>query len=205
MIVGQMALYNHPCWRLTLEALLGHVDMVYLRQDQAGLPYDIAGGARVVEIQALCGRKFGGLLLSATPWNATNWREEMLRILDTVRPRVVLCPDEDEMFGPEIDEDIDTLLSMKHGQMAFGYQAPMPTKDGVDTGPKPYPSKPHVKAYPWRPGLTYLPYKRRARLANYPKDAFVLGKSKMLHYAFYTEEMRKKHPTTTKGKMEARK
>jgi hypothetical protein len=203
MIVGQMALYNHPMWRMTLAALLTHVDKVYLRWDQAGLDTNIAGGSRISDAQILCGPKFGGLLISATPWRPTNWREEMLRLLDTVKPSIVLAPDEDEVFGEGIEDDIETLRRSKHSQMAFEYVVPMPTNDGFDTGPKPYPSKSHVKAFRWKPGLTYLPYKRRARLANYSKTAFVLGKSKILHYAFYTEEMRKTHLTTAKAKMEA--
>ena len=203
MVVGQMALYNHPCRMLCLQALLPHVDKVYLRQDVRAILPGMADLASVQKIIMFCKDKFGGLLISATPWDATGWREEMLRMLDTVKPTVVLCPDEDEMFTAEIDEDIAALSKLKRGQMAFGYKAPMPTRDGFDTGPKPYPSKPHVKAYRWQKHLTYLPYKRRARLANFDKHDMLKGHAQILHYSMYTQEMRDNHPTTAKGKIEA--
>ena len=79
MIVGQMALYNHPCSTLCLQALLPHVDKVYLRQDVRGLPEPCNVGAKLHNIMMLCADKFGGMLVSATPWDATTWREEMLR------------------------------------------------------------------------------------------------------------------------------
>jgi hypothetical protein len=126
----------------------------------------------------------------------------MVRMLDDVKPEIVLVPDEDEEFGPYLELDIERLRRSKYPQMAFAYEYPMPTEDGWNGRDKPYPSKPHVKAYKWRPGLTYHPYKRRARLSNFGKDDYILGHSRMRHLCFWNEEIREMKLRGTQAKKE---
>jgi len=185
MIVGLMALCRFPYYVRCLDSLCELVDKVYLRFD------GITGDYRLYEAApGICGNKFGSMFIGNTIWNAYNWREELLRSIDDVKPELVLFPDEDEIFGLGIEDDIRRFMKSDKQQLAFNYQHPAPTVDGWEHK-KPYPSAPHIKAYKWKEGLTYIPYKKRASLSNYGKLNFKLAKSKILHYCFYTPELRK--------------
>jgi hypothetical protein len=161
------------------------VHKVYLRFD------GIVGDKRILEkLPDICGSQLGGIFVSSSKWNAFIWREELIRMLDDVKPDLVLFPDEDEMFEDAIDVDIKRLMKSGRMQMAFNYKYPAPTIDGWKWY-KAYPQNSHVKMFKWREGLTYIPYKKRARLSNYHKFDYKIGISKILHYCFYTPELRK--------------
>jgi len=185
MIVGLMALCRFPYYERCLRNLLELVDKVYLRFD------GITGDRKIYDsLPGICGNKLGDIYISSSAWNAFIWREELLRMLDSVKPELVLFPDEDECFGPDIKEDIRRFRKSDKQQLAFNYKYPAPTIDEWKHK-KPYPSEPHIKAYKWKEGLTYIPYKKRASLSNYGKFNYKLAKSKILHYCFYTPELRK--------------
>jgi len=204
MIVGLMALCRFPYYDSCLRGLLRLVDKVYLRFD------GVVGDIKIYQsIENICGDKLGDVYVSDSEWNAFIWREELLRMLDGVKPELVLFPDEDEVFGPGIENDLRRFRKSDRQQLAFNYQHPAPTIDGWKHK-KPYPSEPHIKAYKWKPGLTYIPYKKRASLSNYGKFNYKMAKSKILHYCFYTPELREKKlwsgPAKKKWfKMEAKK
>lgn len=185
MIVGMMALCRFPYYERCLCDLLGLVDKVYLRFD------GVVGDKEILEkAPEICGGKLGEIFVSSSEWNAFVWREELLRKLDSVKPEIVLFPDEDESFGEGIEEDIRRFKKSGKQQLAFNYQHPAPTVDGW-SHKKPYPSEPHIKCYKWKKDLTYIPYQKRASLSNYGKFSFKMAKSKILHYCFYTPELRK--------------
>lgn len=180
-----MALCRFPYYEPRLRSLLNLVDKLYLRFD------GITGDWKIYrEVPKICEGKLGGMFVSNTIWNAYIWREELLRRLDDIKPELVLFPDEDEEFGPGIEEDLRRFRKSDKQQLAFNYLFPAPTEDGW-RHKKPYPSEPHIKAYKWRDGLTYIPYKKRASLSNYGKFHYKLAKSEILHYCFYTHELRK--------------
>ena len=185
MIVGLMAVCRFPFYEQCLRDLLRRVHKVYLRFD------GIVGDKRILEkLPDICGSQLGGIFVSSSKWNAFIWREELIRMLDDVKPDLVLFPDEDEMFEDAIDVDIKRLMKSGRMQMAFNYKYPAPTIDGWKWY-KAYPQNSHVKMFKWREGLTYIPYKKRARLSNYHKFDYKRGISKILHYCFYTPELRK--------------
>lgn len=192
MIVGQMALCRFPMWRECLDSLREQVDELYLRFDSRKGEPEILEELRKMDVSVFC---------SNSIWNNWNWREEMLRMLDDVEPDLVLTLDEDEKITPEIEEGFATLQKSKHGQMAFNYRFPMPSVDNYVGKNKPYPSKEHVKLYKWKPGLTFHPYKGRARLSNYGKMDYCIGKAEILHYCFYNKEIRKMKIKGTKEKI----
>jgi hypothetical protein len=148
-----------------------------------------------------CPEKVKRMITSDTRWNLWNWREEMLRMLDDVKPELVLSCDEDEQFGPGIENDIEFFLQSDSQQMAFEYQYPMPSVDNfeVERG-KTFPLTPHVKAFKWHPQLTFQGYKGRCRLTSL--HGCYLGRSKMLHYCWYNEEVRRTRLWSNKDKME---
>lgn len=185
MIVGLMALCRFPFYDSCLRELLKLVDKVYLRFD------GMVGDIKIYQsIEEICGKKLGDVFVSKSEWNAFIWREELLRMLDSVKPEIVLFPDEDEVFGKGIRDDIRRFRKSDKQQLAFNYEYPAPSIDGWKHK-KPYPSEPHIKAYKWKEGLTYIPYKKRASLSNYGKHHYKMAKSKILHYCFYTPQLRK--------------
>lgn len=185
MIAGMMAICRFPYFARCLRDLLYIVDKVYLRFD--GITGDTEIYDRLPEI---CGDKLGGIYVSSSYWNAFIWREELIRMLDDVKPELVLFPDEDETFSMMLANDLKAFRESDKMQMAFNYVYPAPSIDGWKHK-KAYPSNRHVKVFKWKEGLTYIPYKKRARLSNYDKDDYFKAKSKILHYCFYTPELRK--------------
>jgi hypothetical protein len=171
-------------------------DRLYLRFD------GLLGDREILKAaEKVSGKRLGDIYISKSRWNAYIWREEMLRMLDGVKPKIVLCPDEDEEFGHGIKKDMKNFVASKKPQMAFNYEFPMPSiEGGYRWRGKPLPCRPHVKVYRWRPGLTFLPYQGRGRLSNYSKKKYVVGKSKIRHYCFYTPELRDAKVVNTKNK-----
>lgn len=192
MIAGQMAICRFPLWEECLESLKNQVDKLYLRFDLRNGDPKILKKLRKKDVVVYC---------SGVVWNGWNWREEMMRMLDNVKPELVLVLDEDEKITPEIKEDYDILRKSKHYQMAFNYKYPMPSVDEYKGKEKPYPSKPHTKLYKWKSGLTFYPYKRRARLTNFGKESYCKGNAEILHYCFYNEEIRSVKIKGTKEKI----
>lgn len=200
MIVGQMSLFRFPMWRECLADLASHVDALYLRVDMRG-DINISEAMNVANEASTRGHTIC-VRQSNLKWNVWNWREEMLRMLDDVKPDIVLTCDEDEKFGPEVEKDIVYLMASEVQQVAFGYEYPMPSVDGwkPEGRNKPFPSTPHVKAFKWRPGLTFKGYRGRGFLPKYHKKNYVIGESKMLHYCWYNEEIRKQRLWTNREK-----
>ena len=47
------------------------------------------------------------IFVSDKKWNRWIWREEMARMIDDVKPDIVLCPDQDEIFDRLIIDDVE--------------------------------------------------------------------------------------------------
>lgn len=179
-----MALCNFPLWEKCLTSLSSLVDELYLRFDT------LRGDLKIKEtITKMKNPKIKNILESNVFWNKFNWREEMLRMLDTVKPDIVVSIDEDEEFEKGIKNEMIEFYNSDKVAMMIDYQDPMPTDDG-SLVPK-YPGKPHMKIYKWKPNLTYIPYRAFARVTNYSDSTrYWYSKSKLLHYCYYNKELR---------------
>ena len=180
-VVGTMALCGHPMWRECLESLQSHVDELYLHFDGRVGNDNIFKNLNIENFP-----KLKNVIVTKKEWNRYNWRERMLRVLDDVKPDVVLNMDEDEMYDGNIEKDIEDLLkSPENIQMFFQYVYPIPgTKD------QKYPKYPHVKMFRWIEGLTFYPYRGSARLSN-AKGYCNSQNTKILHYCWYNAKCRK--------------
>ncbi|MCP4651130.1 MAG: hypothetical protein GY853_13775 [PVC group bacterium] len=181
-----MAIRDFPLWKQCLKSLASHVDELYLR-------FDMRTGDKNIlpEIESCCDGKLKKLIKSDIVWDNHNWKEELLRILDSVHPRVVLFPDEDEEFDSGIEKDIKNFMDSDCKEMIFDFKTILPkgiTKAPSEDG-RVYPFTKHVKVFKWRPGLTYIPYKNRGRLFTYLDNPQYEAKSKITHYHFYTMEL----------------
>lgn len=115
-----------------------------------------------------------------------NWRESMLRRLDIFRPDLVITLDQDEMFGPGLEDEIERFKHTDASQMIFDYE--MVTKDSKEV-PK-YPHDPHTKLLKWMKGTSYIPY-RGSCTVNTPKMNYkTFSPVKIKHYCFWDSEAR---------------
>jgi len=188
---AMIALYDYELWQNTLDALAPFVDHWVFRFDGDWDSGQLAGEQLRLnnyEPQTIC-------RASGTTWNRWEWREQMLRELDNVQPDLVLCPDEDEIFGTGLQEDIKAFMESDKRAMMFAYKSPIPTDDGeVLFDGRPYPGLPHMKAFKWRPGLTYRNYTGFARVTDYyDPSCHYHAKTLIHHFCCWTKEMRKNH------------
>lgn len=192
MILGMMSIGASTCggefplWRECLASLRDLSDKLIVR-------WDIRTSSVAVKdaIPGVCGGKLASLIVGTSPWNRSNWRESMLREIDTLKlaPILVLTPDQDEQFGPSIRSDLKRLLESGRQSLMFRYE--MMTDDGV--GVPVYPRNPHMKAWKWTPGLSYNPYLGNAQVRNYAGRKHQLAaESKMRHYCYFTPELRRR-------------
>lgn len=194
MIAGMMAIDGRfPLWENCLESLLGLSDKVVIRLDGNSIP-DPECFERL--LRRGYGDKIDAVMISDEEWNRWNWREDLLRMLDDLKPDIVLHPDQDEQFQPDVWDDIVRLRESQALALMFSYHAPLPTADGSDPCegmPYPaYPGEPHMKAFKWLSTLTYKDYRGWAQVTNYADQGVLklAAQSKILHYCCWTPEMR---------------
>jgi len=186
-VAAIMALGSFPYWRYTLTELAKIADDIYLNYDKN------AGDPEMLRfVHEVLGDKLAGVRITESPWQCPNWREECLRMLgevpDQERPDIIVCPDQDEVFGDGIKDDLQRLWLSDKNSMQFHYD-PLPASDGrvINEG-LPYPPDPHVKAFKYREDLSYLPYHGDGKIAQY-HNSIIDATSKIKHYTAYTPAM----------------
>jgi hypothetical protein len=190
---AMISLYKYPNWWKAAQTLIQHVDHFVLRVDPKHTHQDII--QQIYEQPPTLFGKKVTIYQSHLVWNRWNWREEMLRELDAMKPDLVLCPDEDEIFDPMLAAELPEFMASDKSAMMFRYHAPLPTCDGaILFDGKPYPGAPHMKAFKWRPGLTYRDYTGYARVTDYADPAcHWMAETEIWHYMGYTPELREQH------------
>lgn len=184
--VALVALSNFPYWRMCMEKLREQVDEIYVR-------VDVSKENKLKEL--LDTELADRIMISDKEWNRWNWREDLLRMIDDVKPDVVLIPDHDEMYEDTIKEDIKKFCDSGKDMMFFDFITP--TDDGriiPELNGKGYPSLAHCSGFRWVEGLTYYPYCGLAMPTNYanvPNNRYH-AVTKIKHYAMWTKELEEK-------------
>jgi len=120
-------------------------------------------------------------------WNRWNWREQLVRALDPVKPDVVLFPDSDERYGEGFAGELSAFMDSQRHMMMFDYEMVV---DNPGRKVRKYPGARHCKAFKWIPNIGYRPYKGYARPTWPGKGCMAwLADTKIHHYCFYTPEM----------------
>lgn len=187
LIAGLMAISDFPLATQMLADLASRVDILCIR-------FDTITGAQAIWHRCLSAIAFQDrvyVLRSKKPWNRWNWREDLIRMLDNIKPDFVLFPDSDETFGPDFEDDFLVFQNSGWDMMMFDYE--MITEDNRLV--RKYPGARHCKAFRWQPGITYIPYTGYAR-PNFPDGANGLrqgrgfhAQSRIQHYCFFTRKM----------------
>jgi len=191
-IAACVAMSRFPYWRHTLTELAKVADDVYINWDKA------QGDPEILRFASdVLGGKLSGVRITEKPWTCPDWREEALGMLEEVpdveKPDIVITPDQDEVFGDGIMDDLTRLYNSEKMSMQFHYD-PLESSDGrvINSG-TPYPPDPHVKAFKYQPGLTYFPYHGDGKVAQYHKS-ILSAYSNIKHYTAYTPAMEANKP-----------
>jgi len=126
-------------------------------------------------------------------WNQGLQRDNTIRMLDEVKPDIVLFPDSDEIYPNNLMEQLKEfwedeekitfwfrLLYMWNDEQHF-------RNDGL------YKRIHHVRAYKWQPNITYKPYAGYAcptTFINLPRETRFNSNAPTKHYGYMTEELR---------------
>ena len=183
-VVGVMAINRFPYWERTLRDLMQYCDKVCIRFDGKTGDPDILN-----QLEAVCGDKLGKCYV-VDGWRFPEWREECLRLVNEFQPDIVLCPDQDEMFGEGFADELKAFAVSEKQGMMFNYY-PLESDDGrIINGGQPYPKLPHMKAFKWKQGLSYYPYHGDAKISAYFSPSCQWNaQTKIRHLPCYTPIM----------------
>ncbi len=195
MKVGLMAISDFPMAPENVKDLCQYVDRMVLR-------FDLLKGNREIFNRCLkaC-TKPTVITESKKKWNRNNWREELIRVSNGLKPTYLFFIDSDERYnsprGEAFSKDFEEFKKSGKDYMFFGYD--MVTDDGRFTPIHP-PAR-HCKVIKWVPDLTYFPYKGNA-IPTFPYEPKRFNaQSKILHFDFYTKEMQKKKLTAIETRL----
>ena len=178
----------HPMFEHCLEAMSKYCEKVFVRIDMVRASDDLYNMIRSKPY-------VGSIDCVYDQWNGgPKYREDCLRMLDSVRPSVVVALDYDEEFEPEFVEELYRFIASDKQAMMCLPSVPMPTDDGhTPINGRRYPSLPHMKVYKWKSGLSYYPYIGRDQIYEYASISGYEGQwkagSHYRHYCFWTKDM----------------
>ena len=165
-----MALYTFPLAIECLEDLANYCEFLVVR-------WDAKGDKKLLQY-AINHPKVIKIVISKEKWNAWNWREDLVGVIDSLSPDLCLFLDEDEKFEHSIMNDLESLMANPVAKyLRFSFKM-VPETEEI------FPNSPHVKVFKWMPKLTYCPYPGWARLSSYLglPGASMNAKSKIIHY-----------------------
>jgi len=189
-IAAMIAICNFPYWRRTIDALESVADDIVVRyDDNAGDPEILRELNKMADSKQ---HKIRHIQIVKESWRCPQWREDCLALICKldVKPDIILCPDEDEIFESTLKDELAQFwLSEKKGMM-FSY-APLVSDNGrvINEG-MPYPPDPHMKAFKYEDGISYWPYHGNAIIAKYQNPVcHWKATTKIRHYCCFTQAM----------------
>ena len=173
-------------WRKCFQALQEIVDGIYLRIDEDNCSDTFI--STVMDENLFPKVRVANIM--PHNFHAQIWREGLLRMLDKVRPDVVIALDDDEIFDERILREIGAFWKSDKKAMMCSYNPCIP----VDGRKLPvYPSRPHMKVFKWSAGLSFNPYKGFAQVTQYAnqKRLYWMCETKINHFCMFTPDMEK--------------
>jgi len=180
-IVGLLQACNFLLWERCFEYFCSVVDELYVRFDSANTPLEMKN-------KIISHPKVKKTIEGEYIPDGWSWREPLLRLLDKVKPDIVVVLDIDEMFDGDIKEEIWKFWkSDKKAMLCYYNQCPTETGERTDI----YPTQPHMMVFKWMENLTYTNYKGYAQITNYANNPSLVwqGSVKVDHFCMWTKEM----------------
>jgi hypothetical protein len=109
---------------------------------------------------------------------------ELVEHAGKLKPGLILFPDSDETFSPNVVYDIDKFEQSDANLLLF--RTEMVTVDNREV--KTYPKMRHCKVFKWEKGINYSPYRNYA-IPNVKNGRIMKAASPILHWCFYTRHM----------------
>lgn len=128
-------------------------------------------------------------------WNQGRQRDRTLRMVDEMKPDICLFLDSDEVFYQGFGDDLDRFVADPKARsfwfnLLYLWDSPFQyRRDGL------WKTIHHVRAFKWRPDLTFLPYPGYSAPRNYinlPKGTRFHASSPLLHFGYLRQEDRER-------------
>jgi len=132
-------------------------------------------------------------------WNQEKQREATIRMLDDVKPDIVLFPDSDETFSKDFKETLNKFIesginTLWFGLMYYWNHPCVARRDGR------WKSIHHVRAYRWQPGITYIPYIGYTNPTTFKDEKKFHSPSAINHWGYMIKQDRnRKYSRNTKS------
>jgi hypothetical protein len=124
-------------------------------------------------------------------WNQGLQRENSIRMLDNVKPDIVLFPDSDETLPKNFEVILNKFIKSDLNTLWFGllYYWNHPNvirRDGR------WKSVHHVRAYRWKPNITYIPYIGYTNPTTYKDEKKFNSPKGMNHWGYMLKKDRER-------------
>ncbi|MHA1225129.1 MAG: glycosyltransferase family A protein [Candidatus Hodarchaeales archaeon] len=127
-------------------------------------------------------------------WNQGLQRDNTIRMLDDVKPDIVLFPDSDEIYPKNLKEQLEKFWQDEKKKTFWFRLIYLWDSEKTFRNDRLWKSIHHVRAYKWQPNITYLPkyagYACPTTFIHLPKETRFHSDTPILHYGYMTEENR---------------
>jgi len=127
-------------------------------------------------------------------WNQGLQRDNTIRMLDDIKPDIVLFPDSDECYPKNMSEQLMNFWLDKDKKTFWFRLLYMWDNEDTFRNDGLFKSIHHVRALKWQPNITYLPkyagYACPSNYINLPKNTRFHSTAPTFHYGYMHEEDR---------------
>jgi len=140
-------------------------------------------------------------IITTGPWSQAGEREETIRMLDEVEPDIVLFPDSDELYCDDLMDILENFWASHKEACWFEMKYCWWDENHVRLD-RHFKKMVHVRAFKWKPNITYEPYGGFACPNNFrgEKHRKFLSKSPVKHLKFLKKENKEQVEKESKEK-----
>ena len=185
-IVACVMIHDDEYSKLVLEDLSKYVDEIYVNLNNPSEPIKeiVKNCPKIVKIINTTNKR---------NWNQGLQRDNTIRMLDDIKPDIVLFPDSDETYPKNLKEQLKDFWE-KEKKKTFWFRLlylweddKHYRNDGI------WKAIHHVRAFKWQPDIKYIPYAGYAcptTYINLPRETRYNSDTPTLHYGYMTEKNR---------------
>lgn len=193
-IVGLIMLHDDDYWAIPcLMSLDKYVDGIYVNlNDPTPRCKEIAENWPSVKKIIYTTNKNGR-------WNQSIQRENTIRMLDNVKPDIVIWPDSDETLPKDFKDTLNKFIesginTLWFGLMYYWNHPCVARRDGR------WKAVHHVRGYRWQSGITYIPYAGYTNPTTYINEKKFHSPSAINHWGYMIKKDRdRKYKRNTKS------
>lgn len=126
-------------------------------------------------------------------WNQGLQRDNTTRMVDNIKPDIVIFPDSDEIFPKNLDEQLKSFWEDEDKRTFWFRLLYLWGNENKFRNDSKFKSIHHVRIFKWQPEITFLPYAGYTcptNFINLDKNTRFHSNSPILHYGYMHEEDR---------------